>query len=89
MSVEALKAILSCPDTKSRKNGFRDCFFMSLMYDSAARNSEMLPIRMKDVINNKITPYVFVNGKGRKKRINGSHQRIKNTWLHGFYLTQR
>lgn len=41
---------------------------MSLMYDSAARNSEMLSIRMKDVIDNKITPYIFVNGKGRKKR---------------------
>lgn len=68
MSEDTLKAILSCPDTKSKKNGLRDCFYMSLMYDSAARNSEMLSIKMKDVIDNKITPYVFVNGKGRKKR---------------------
>ncbi|MFJ5768882.1 tyrosine-type recombinase/integrase [Psychrobacillus sp. NPDC093180] len=67
MSEDALKAILSCPDTKSNKNGLRDCFYMSLMYDSAARNSEMLSIKMKDVINNN-TPYIFVNGKGRKKR---------------------
>ena len=41
---------------------------MSLMYDSAARNSEMLSIKMKDVIDNKTTPYIFINGKGRKKR---------------------
>jgi integrase/recombinase XerD len=68
MSEDALKAILTCPDTKSRKKGLRDCFYMSLMYDSAARNSEMLSIRMKDVIDNKISPYIFVNGKGRKKR---------------------
>lgn len=67
MSEEALKTILSCPDTKL-KIGLRDCFYMSLMYDSAARNSEMLSIRMKDVIDTKTTPYVFVNGKGRKKR---------------------
>lgn len=67
MSEEALKAILSCPETKSRI-GLRDCFYMSLMYDSAARNSEMLSIKLKDVVDNKTTPYVFVNGKGRKKR---------------------
>jgi integrase/recombinase XerD len=67
MSEDGLKVMLSCPDTRL-KTGLRDCFFMSLMYDSAARNSEMLSIRMKDVIENKIAPYVFVNGKGRKKR---------------------
>ncbi|MBB6448028.1 tyrosine-type recombinase/integrase [Bacillus benzoevorans] len=67
MSEDALKAILSCPNTKSKK-GLRDCFYMSLMYDSAARNSEMLSIKMKNVTDNKIAPYVFVNGKGRKKR---------------------
>lgn len=67
MSEDALKVMLSCPDTKS-KTGLRDCFYMSLMYDSAARNSEMLSIRMKDVADNKTAPYVFVNGKGRKKR---------------------
>ncbi|WP_010530102.1 tyrosine-type recombinase/integrase [Lentibacillus jeotgali] len=67
MSEDALKAILSCPDTKL-KTGFRDCFYMSLMYDSAARNSEMLSIKMKDITDNKTAPYVFVNGKGRKKR---------------------
>jgi integrase/recombinase XerD len=67
MSEDALKAILSCPDTKL-KTGLRDCFYMSLMYDSAARNSEMLSIRMKDITDHKMSPFVFVNGKGRKKR---------------------
>lgn len=67
MSEDALKAMLSCPDTQL-KTGLRDCFYMSLMYDSAARNSEMLSIKMKDVTDNKTALYVFVNGKGRKKR---------------------
>lgn len=68
MSEDAIKAILSCPDINSNKNALRDCFYMSLMYDSAARNSEMLSIRMKDIIDNNKNPYIFVNGKGRKKR---------------------
>lgn len=66
MSEDALKAILSEPDLNTR-TGLRDAFYMALMYDSAARNSEMVAVKLRDIIDGK-APYVLVNGKGRKKR---------------------
>jgi integrase/recombinase XerD len=87
MSENALKAMLSSPETKSRI-GLRNCFYMSLMYDSAARNSEMLSIKLKDVVDNKTAPYVFVNGKGRKKRsipLMPKTMTIYHAYLKGFH----
>ncbi len=66
MSENALKAVLSVPDPHTR-TGLRDAFYMALMYDSAARNSEIVAMRLQDIVDGK-APYVFVNGKGRKKR---------------------
>lgn len=66
MSEDALKAILSEPDLNTR-TGLRDAFYMALMYDSATRNSEMVAIKLRDIIDGK-APYVLVNGKGRKRR---------------------
>lgn len=67
MSQNAVKAILNAPDINNRK-GLRDIFYMTLLYDSAARNSEVLSLKLGDIIEGK-TPYMIVNGKGRKKRI--------------------
>lgn len=66
MSENALKAILFEPDLNTR-TGLRDAFYMALMYDSAARNSEMVAVKIRDIIDGK-APYVLVNGKGRKRR---------------------
>jgi len=68
MSEEALKAVLAQPDVETR-NGVRDLFFMILMYDTAARNSELLDLKMKDFSANSKTPCVYLTGKGRKKRV--------------------
>lgn len=66
MSEAAIKALLEQPDTSIRK-GFRDCFFMLLLYDSAARIQEMLDIRPRD-IRLGTTPTVTLHGKGSKIR---------------------
>ncbi len=66
MSKKAISALLSSVDTATR-NGLRDQFFMTLMYDTAARNGEMLGIRLSDIDNEKAT--VILMGKGRKPRI--------------------
>jgi len=66
MSEEALKAVLSFPDLNTRI-GLRDTFYMTLMYDSAARNSEMISLKVKDVVDGK-APYMLAYGKGRKRR---------------------
>ena len=66
MSEVAIKKLLEQPDTATRK-GFRDCFFMMLLYDSAARVQEMLNIRLMD-IKTGTTPTVTLHGKGSKIR---------------------
>jgi len=68
MSEEALKSVLAQPDTKTRI-GIRDLFFMVLMYDTAARNREILDIKVKDFSVDSKTPYVYLTGKGTKKRV--------------------
>lgn len=47
MSMESLKILLQQPDT-STKMGIRDLFFMVLMYDTVARDCEMLGMKLCD-----------------------------------------
>lgn len=55
MSEEALQTVFVQPDTDSKK-GIRNLFFMVLMYDTAARNQEMLDLKVKDVVTDTKTP---------------------------------
>ena len=68
MSEEALQTVLVQPDTETKK-GIRNLFFMILMYDTAARNQEMLNLKVKDIVTDTKTPCVYLTGKGRKRRI--------------------
>ena len=68
MSEEALKAVLAQPNTNTKK-GIRDLFFMVLMYDTAARNREILDIKVKDFSVDSKTPCAYLTGKGTKKRV--------------------
>ncbi|MDA8441229.1 MAG: tyrosine-type recombinase/integrase, partial [Peptococcaceae bacterium] len=68
MSEEALKAVLAQPDIETR-NGVRDLFFMVLMYDTAARDSELLDLKVNEFSSDSKTPCVYLTGKGRKKRV--------------------
>jgi integrase/recombinase XerD len=68
MTEDALKAVLAQPDTGTRA-GIRDLFFMILMYDTAARNREILDLKVKDFDADSKTPCVHLTGKGNKKRI--------------------
>jgi len=67
-SEDALKSILEQPDPRNKKE-IRDLFFMILMYDTAARNQEILDIRLKDMHVSIPESYVVVTGKGRKTRM--------------------
>ncbi len=67
MSEAALKSVLAQPDV-SEKKGVRDLFFMILLYDSAARNSELLNLTVGDFDFSSDTPCVYLNGKGNKRR---------------------
>lgn len=67
ISENGIKAILSEPDP-SVKIELRDQFMMILLYDSAARASELLNLRINDVIIGE-TPKLKIFGKGFKTRI--------------------
>ena len=66
-SLQVLEAILAEPD-KTKSNGYRDCVFMSLMYDSAARCQEMLDLHIENLVLNCSAPVVYLTGKGGKTR---------------------
>lgn len=67
MSEKSLQVVLSCPDIRTNR-GLRDCFYMSLLYDSAARNSELLNLMIKGVVADRKSLYIIVRGKGGKTR---------------------
>jgi len=67
LSEPALKALLAQPD-HNRDIGIRDSFFMTLMYDTAARCQEMLNLEWKDFELDTPSPYVRLLGKGNKVR---------------------
>ena len=65
LSVKGIEEILSLPNTSS-KEGIRDLAILSLMYDSAARVSELINLKCCDIDLDKKT--IFLYGKGRKQR---------------------
>ena len=67
-SEPALKTILGQPDPMQKK-GLRDLFFMILMYDTGARNQELLDLRLDNIHPEGTSPYVVITGKGRKTRL--------------------
>lgn len=66
LSKEALKLILSMPDTKT-KQGRRDLVLMSLLYDTGARVQELCDLCIGDLFLSE-NPYVVLTGKGNKTR---------------------
>ena len=66
LSVEAIRKILSLPDTKT-KEGLRDLAVLALLYDSAARVQELIDLCTGDITfsNHSV---VRVAGKGNKIR---------------------
>ena len=66
-SESARDAMLLQPDPK-KKNQHRDLFFLILLYDTGARDSEMLDMHPADIVTNCGAPYVVIRGKGKKIR---------------------
>jgi len=66
LTEEELKNVLNSVDTSTLK-GRRDLTILSLMYDTAARSSEIINLKIEDI--NLETKTVILNGKGSKQRI--------------------
>ena len=67
MSMAAITAIVEQTDASSPK-GFRDRFFIMLMYDTGARIQEMVDIKLFDLQIDKL-PKITLHGKGSKTRV--------------------
>lgn len=62
-----MKAILAAPEIRT-KTGRRNQMILILLYDSAARVSEILELRLRDIHLDSEIPYVTLHGKGDKYR---------------------
>lgn len=67
ISIEAIQKIFEQPDL-STGSGRRDFAFLSLMYESAARASEIASLRIGDVYFDRNGAIVHLRGKGNKCR---------------------
>ena len=67
LSENALKTLLNWPNSY-KSSEYRNMVFMTLMYDSAARCSELLNLRIQDLRLNSSHPTLHLTGKGNKVR---------------------
>jgi len=68
MSHTAMQALLRQPDVTAPR-GVRDRFLMILLYDTGARISEIMNLRLRDISASDNQPHVYLIGKGSKPRI--------------------
>ena len=66
MTKDGISSLIGCIDISSLK-GLRDRFFLTLMYDTAARDGEMLKLKLSDIRMDRASVYLF--GKGSKPRL--------------------
>jgi len=67
LTEDALQALLAQPDARKRI-GLRNRFFMTLMYETAARCDELLSMKVCDLRLNTRHPIAYLTGKGDKTR---------------------
>lgn len=67
LSEDALRVLLDQPDI-IKATDHRNQVFMALMYDAAARCSELLDLHVRDLRLDSIHPTVCLTGKGNKTR---------------------
>lgn len=67
LSEDALQTLLIQPDVRKRTN-LRNRFFMTLMYETAARCDELLSMKVRDLRLDVRHPVVYLTGKGNKTR---------------------
>ncbi len=67
LSEKAMETLLKQPDT-TKKIGLRDMCFMVTMYDTAARDCEMLNLKVSSLDLSSSCPKIRLDGKGNKSR---------------------
>ncbi len=88
---EAMSALMSAPDT-SKKTERRNQMLLVFLYDTAARVSEAINVRLCDLHLEASIPYVTFLGKGSKYRnvpLMESTVAHLNRYLHEFYVDKK
>ena len=69
LSIKDMKLVMNQPDIR-KKTGFRDKFYIALLYDSGCRDQEILDLKVKDfAITRNGEANLHVIGKGNKYRV--------------------
>ncbi len=68
LSKEEIQAIIAAPD-QSTWNGYRDFVMFSTFYNTGARNSEIINLKIRDLLLEENKKSIRIYGKGRKERI--------------------
>lgn len=75
LTEDELKTILDSIDTSTKK-GRRNLSLISLLYDTAARASEIINLKIEDIYLEE--KYIILTGKGNKQRIVSIMEQTKN-----------
>lgn len=90
LSMDEIKILLSIPNVKD-DNEFRHLMILTLLYETGARVSELINIKLNDINFNK-TPYVILHGKGNKTRsvpISKDVSNMLKTYLNRFNINEQ
>ncbi len=68
MTIEELEAFFKSINIKT-KDGYRHYVLFTVLYETGARVSELINIRVSDLFFNGDSPYIKILGKGNKERI--------------------
>lgn len=90
LSMDEIKILLSIPNVED-DNEFRHLMILTLLYETGARVSELINIKLNDInFNNK--PYVILHGKGNKTRsvpISKDVSNMLKTYLNRFNINEQ
>ena len=91
MTVDVLKILLKQPNI-STINGRRDLTLLATLYDTGARVSELINLKVRDIIFDDFTTTVRLVGKGNKIRvvpIIGNTSNLLKTYIEEYCLTEK
>jgi len=78
LSIQDMKLIMKQPDVQ-KKTGFRDKFYIALLYDSGCRDQEVLDLKVKDfAITKNGEANLHIIGKGNKYRVTPISEDVVN-----------
>lgn len=81
LSPNAMQTVMAQPNANTLK-GIRNLFYMTLLYDTAARDSELLNIRLGDILDVGGKYSVLLHGKCRKDRVLSLEPKTAEHYFH-------